>query len=455
MGPNWDVFLLSQQFINACQLVLLYALLDRVGTHALIKRIALIVFSTLYLLHLTHPWYNSTAFLLMLAASYCALGAGRVSASIAGLLAGLTILAKQDFGLITLIMGALFVSLTIFRSGKERIISNISSLKDKNLIRALVEKLVLFFTCAFVIVFACILLTDRENFLYWFNYGQAPHSVNVLSYKGFRLLYFALGCWLFFIALALNNLRLLISSIFILAASITRQTSGLSFTHYYFVAFIPIAIYEILRLNIPIKKLSSLLIIILCASIMLQPAINFYYAFESIIFGKIEPPPNNHLNKSMRLTAFPNDFLAFSSHTYAPRETIEAILELKLIASKRTRAKTGKNLRVLNITELTPIYAELGALPPKDLPLWFHNGISLFSLEKEKLKNILSSDEFDIVLLQGTDGDGSTVKNFLSIISINHSYTMVRKIHDSPFNSTSTCEINCQGDIFIFMKRYE
>ena len=93
-------------------------------------------------------------------------------------------------------------------------------------------------------------------------------------------------------------------------------------------------------------------------------------------------------------------------------------------------------------------------LPPKGLPLWFHTNISLFPREIEKINDMLADSGIDIILLQGThEGLTGTYMKFLKIIDENKNYTLLRRIQDSPANATWPCGKNCEGDIFIYIKK--
>jgi hypothetical protein len=450
---NWSVFLLSQQFQNACMLVLMYALLGRIGVRALIKRIALISFSVFYLLLLTHPWYNLTGVLLLLAGALCALGSSRLSVLASGLIAGLAPLAKQDFGLLTLLIAGFFVAVVSLGSDRDKILPSLDSWRDKERLRALAINLLLFVISTSAVVTIFILLTDAEQFRYWFNYGQEPHKIRSISKRGL-LSGGALGWFIALIALARNNFRLLVASMFIVAATVSSSTSGLYFTHYYFVAFLPVIIDECLRMKIRFKALVLLVVLAGSSRMMIAPAKNVYRVFESVALHRPEHFFFDYRMLSRPMVGFPGELDAFSRHAQAPQQTIDAILELKRIATEKRAAADGTGLKVLNITELSPIYAELGAEPPKGYPLWFHTNVSLFPQQIAQLDSLFAGQEFDIILLQGThEGLTETYKNFLSILSANSSYELQRKIQDSPSNATFHCEPYCQGDIFVYVKR--
>lgn len=452
--PNWTVFLLSQQFQNACLLILVYALLGKIRTRALVKRTALLAFSVFYLLLLTHPWYNSTGALLLFAGALCALGSSRVSVMAAGLLVGLAVLAKQDLGLLTLLIAGFFVAVVSLGSDREKILPSLDTLWDKARHRALASNLLLFAISAIAVVTIFILATEAEQFSYWFNYGQKPHELRSISLRDlFGNSFGTLGWVTALIALARNNFRLLVASIFITAATVSRTTSGLSFTHYYFVAFLPVIIDECLRLRIRFKALALLVVLYTSSRVMIRPVNDVYHVFESVALHQPEHFFFDYRKLSRPMAGFPAELQAFSPHTQAPLQTIDAILELKRIAAEKRTAAAGTELKVLNLTELTPIYAELGATPPKGLPLWFHTKVSLFPRQIEQLNETLAGQTFDIILLQGThEGLTPPYRNFLSILNANRAYMLLRKIQDSPANATWPCEPDCQGEIFIYVK---
>ncbi|MFZ2738202.1 MAG: hypothetical protein WAY02_08210 [Burkholderiaceae bacterium] len=453
--PNWTVFLLSQQFQNACLLVLVYALLGRIGTRALIRRIALLSFSVFYLLLLTHPWYNSTGALLLVAGALCALGSSRISVVAAGLLAGLAVLAKQDFGLLTLLIAGFFVAVVSLGSDRDKILPGLDCMRDRARLLALAINLLLFAFSAVAVIALFIQATDAEQFKYWFNYGQKPHEARSISLRDlFGNSFGTLGWVTSLIALARNNFRLLVASIFITAASVSRTTSGLGFTHYYFVAFLPVIVDECLQLKIRFKALVVLVELYTSARVMIRPVSDVYHVFESVALHQPEHFFFDYRKLSRPMAGFPAELQAFSPHMQAPQQTIDTILELKRIAAEKRAAAPGAELKVLNLTELTPIYTELSAAPPKGLPLWFHTKVSIFPRQIDQLNETLAGQAFDIILLQGThEGLTAPYRNFLSILNANRSYALLREIQDSPANATWPCEPDCQGEIFVYVKR--
>lgn len=449
--PNWTVFLISQQFQNACLLIAIYYILNRIYIKPVVKRVSLILFSIFYILLLSHPWYNSTATLLMFGSAFYALGLTRVNIFFSGILAALCLLTKQDFGFFAFAISFLFIVLRSLDSDWIEILPNLDIFSNNRWLPKLLINLLLFIGTVIAIITIFVEMTSREGFLYWFNYGQEPHIIRPLSF--YSLLYGALGWAVMYIALNYNNFRLFSASLFTVVASITNSISGLGFTHFYYIAFLPVIIDETLSLNTRHKKLVVFLVLMLTTVLILKPLRNVYLIFESIKLQKPEHFFFDYRKISRPLASFPDNLLAFSQHTQAPSQTIELIQQLKSIADGRHIFTTKKDLSVLNLTELTPIYAEMGVEPPKELPLWFHTNISLFPREIKKIDNMLANGEFDIILLQGThEGLTATYKNFISILNANRSYVLVRTVNDSPANATWPCEPNCQGEIYVYMK---
>jgi hypothetical protein len=83
---------------------------------------------------------------------------------------------------------------------------------------------------------------------------------------------------------------------------------------------------------------------------------------------------------------------------YMPKATVEGIN--RLINSDLVKNK--KPLRVLNMTELTPLAAEI----PFDLergpeiPLWYHLGVASFNKEAIMYEKRISDNQYDLILFE-------------------------------------------------------
>mgnify|MGYP003704821109 CR=1 FL=1 len=83
--------------------------MHRLGVRQTIRYIALFLYTLSYLLLQTHPWYNSTGAFLLLACARLAMSKKKWVISLSGILAGLTILTKQDFGGLSFLIAILFI----------------------------------------------------------------------------------------------------------------------------------------------------------------------------------------------------------------------------------------------------------------------------------------------------------------------------------------------------------
>ena len=455
-GSTWSVFLLSQQFENALMLLLLSVLLRKLEAQAIIRWASLITFTVCYLLLLSHPWYNSTGVLILLAATICALQASLLAAMLAGVHAGLAVLTKQDFGLITILIAGFLIGVVSLGSNLKNIVPNLNCITDRDKLRNAAIRLAVFVTAATVVVATFVVTSDPHQFKFWFNYGQAPHELRSLKLHDVVGYPFGLFGWsMAILAVFQNNLKLLIAAIFILAATISRTTSGLIFTHYYFMGFVPLLINECWNIKFRWRPVLMFFVLYTSLRIASSPFRDSYHALQASIHSQPIHYGFEQEANILPMVRAPDTLRAFSAHTQMPQQTADLLFYLKKLAADK-RAKSGGDyqLKVLNLTELTPIYTELEAPPPTGLPLWFHSKVSLFPEQVTQLNRVLSEDTFDIILLQGThEGLTKPYLHFLSVLKDNRAYVSVGEIKNTPANATYPCEPSCQGQIFIFSKK--
>jgi hypothetical protein len=83
---------------------------------------------------------------------------------------------------------------------------------------------------------------------------------------------------------------------------------------------------------------------------------------------------------------------------YMPKPTIEGINRLLADSSLRN----NPSLRVLNMTELTPLAVELPYKLERgpDVPLWYHLGVSMFNKDAAKFEQRIKDKYYDVVLFE-------------------------------------------------------
>jgi hypothetical protein len=64
--------------------------------------------------------------------------------------------------------------------------------------------------------------------------------------------------------------------------------------------------------------------------------------------------------------------------------------------------KNGKDLKVLNMTELTPLAAEIPFQLERGsyYPLWFHKGVAIFDKETKMFTDRIQNNHYDLVLYE-------------------------------------------------------
>lgn len=119
------------------------------------------------------------------------------------------------------------------------------------------------------------------------------------------------------------------------------------------------------------------------------------------------------------------------------------------------KGKATGTLKVLNISELTPLYAELGSAPPLHYPLWYHNKISLFPREIQIIDQDIDNNLFDVIVLQNAHGQAN-FEEFLARLQGNPHYQSLRERgFVSPTTSTGdTCfEGYCPNHLYVYVRK--
>ena len=78
-----------------------------------------------------------------------------------------------------------------------------------------------------------------------------------------------------------------------------------------------------------------------------------------------------------------------------PEETIagiDSIMKMDIIKKK--------DLKVLNMSELTPLAYEIGFQPSLNEPMWYHRNVSLFDREIQSYCDRISNQYYDLVLFE-------------------------------------------------------
>lgn len=445
---------LSQMFENALLLVLAYQLLKRLQfTQVNINR-AIACFAFLYLVFLSHPWYNSGAFLCFLTSMVLLLSTSRWSLMAAGVMGGICFLAKQDYGVMNLCLGFLVILLTqAQQSGPYRKITfQFSALRNMQQLTSIVGAGILFLAFFALPIVALIYSVDSAQFFYWFNYGQPPHEIRKIHIWDFANHgnLFLPACIAFYFAYRTVRMDLLFAGIFFICAFIVSSTSGLDYTAFFFFLFLPLLVQTVMDKQLVQKRWLSVLLVVAVMTCIAFPAKYLYRLVQTTVLAKAEPFSFRHVYVTRPVQAYPES-MPYFKNVMGSNDSILMIEKLQEIV----KAKPNVALKVLNISELTPIYAELGSAPPLHYPLWYHTKISLFPKEIKLINQDIDKNHFDIVLLQNAHGQAN-FEEFLTRLQKNpHYQTLRERGFVSPTTSTGdTCyEGYCPNHIYVYVRR--
>jgi hypothetical protein len=409
-GPYIQSLLFGQVIVNLIAGFTFQALLKEIKVSEERSLIAVFVFSLSYTFLYFWPWYNHTALAYELIGLLFLIKSFHVERmkSILGYLAlsslfiFLTFFTKQDYGGLAFLFGLVLV---LYHSW-------VAS-------RWIYLSVYILFYGLFAALFIVPLL--QYDFGYWFNYGQPPHvsrldlfsilneiMLNSQWEKFYLGVIVSITAWQFFTKKfdfrnSTQVIQLLIAIGFVLQALITKQTSGNSnlnttYYHGFAIAFI------LIQLPASFFVRSFLFLIINLGVIFLWWS-GEYWKYSSRLWGSVKSDktaghsglandttqiaPDPSFQQSWKLSA-----LKGFKGVKLPQGTIDGINRLKNLTSDR------KDLKVLNMTELTMLPLELNYVPLKGLPLWYHKDVIVFPKQINEICTSITEKQFDLVMFE-------------------------------------------------------
>jgi len=414
-GPYLYTLVITQVFINILGALAFRSILKKLGVNAALIFLSLIVYCVSFILVNFWPWYNHSVFIFELVGINFLLGHIFEDSNrkknyflvLACFFLVLSFFTKQDGGGLAILTG----SALIFYN----------ALADKKIKWILYS---LCFSLAFTFLFVLPFLPF--NFSYWFNYGQAPHNARINLndilldiFEGSHWIKFYFFCTVVVIIHKANsvngyflNKKEVLFAIFALCilgqAMVVQVTSYIPHNVNIYFHSVAFAFLANASLHVNCRKvwiLSTLSILLL-----------FWWSADYWRYGqrlatRISPglfeskKPSNQVSKYTWLiedTAKPEKKLTWKVSPYRsfknillPEETIlgiEAIMKMEIVKSK--------NLKVLNMSELTSLAYEIGYEPLKNQPLWFHRNVSIFDNEIKTFCERIEHQEYDMVLFE-------------------------------------------------------
>jgi hypothetical protein len=414
-GPAFASLIKAQVFINIISGLAFRGILTQFEVAPAKRFLSLLVYSLTFIFGNIWPWYNHTVIVYELIGIYFLLKYIFDTSSrfrliylfISALFIFLSFFTKQDAGVLAILLA---LSLTIYASIIEK------SIKPTVLFLLLLSIV----ACVFIVPFL------KYDFLYWFNLGQAPHNARIsmhdfasiilgesrweklylfvitlvalIKFKKPREFFFDKREFLFF----LLTLGLLAEAFVFQVTSYVPKNNNIFF-HAFCFSFI------LASMDTDYFGKKSIVFIILLASVSFLWSESYWkYVDRSLISKPTES------SKGVGITSFilpiPSDTLRYSdastwvlSETKAfkgilmPKSTVNGIQQILNMGIVREK---GNKLKVLNMTELTPLALEMGYPLTKNKPMWYHLGVGMFEKEKDQFCKEIENGEYDLVLFE-------------------------------------------------------
>ncbi len=294
------------------------------------------------------------------------------------------------------------------------------------------KPLLVYVIAFFILLTAFILPLTKYSFGYWFNYGQAPHTSR---FSAFDIVdeFFYSSQWIKFylVVIALivfahykswrdlqikkrDTVFFLLTLGILVEAAILQVTSytppdGNIFFHSFAFAFILDFIATRLQFNFSLTK--TLSAGILCVLLWWSGS---YWKYIQRVAERVlpaeqvqQPGGENMVNRKTFVIQDDHKEIPMSQWTftnlrsfekiYMPEPTVRGI---ERVMAMEIRKKPG--LKVLNMTELTPLAAEMPFELEKNpaYPLWFHLGVGMFNREAKMFEERIVNKHYDLVLFE-------------------------------------------------------
>jgi hypothetical protein len=431
-GPGLFTLVKAQVVINIISGLSFRSILKSLSVNKGIRIASVILFSLSYSFFNFWPWYNHSVIVFELVALACLLQylcpdpadgvigrGGRFRwlwLTAAGLFTVFSFLTKQDGGGLALLVA--FWMLGVYGALNSR------------------WKPMMIFGGSFIVSLALIVLPFVPfGFGYWFNHGQAPHSSRV-SGSEIASEFFGSSLWLkfyFFLLLFLAFVRyrsrgmlkadprgiLLLA----LTLGILGEAAILQVTSYtppdnniFFHSFAFPCALSLLAPLLPVNLERPRMMALLIAGVLLWwSGVWWKYTLRftgghAITGFAVSPTGENVVGKDNYMISrdsvrdVPTEqwiecgLPAFHRITMPPAtaEGIQRLMKMDLIAHNKG------DLKVLNMSELTPLAAEIPYKLERNgqLPLWYHLGVGMFNRQADSLEARIRDHYYDLVMFE-------------------------------------------------------
>lgn len=398
-GPYFFSLIKAQVFINVISVLAFRSILKVLEVRPVIILLSVLVYCFSYISFNFWPWYNNVVFVFELVAIYFIL---------------LAILKTTGWRMwASLVLGAFFIFFSVFTKQDVgglglMIIYGILTYNawiDKSMKKWLsFTALVIFFSLLFIAPLI------KYDFGYWFNYGQPPHESRLVLmdflneilgwayWEKFFLLIIALfvmdkaSAGAMFFKNKREVLFAFISITIILQALIIPVTSPVpEKNEVFFYAFGFAYLLSNLRLGIDLSRWyylgTCLVFVVLWWTGIYWRNIQRVISKVPNVVEKNEKAAKHKYRLAKEYKTMEKLFLAES--------TLDGIRKIKNLAIVRK-----KNLKVLNMSELTSLAYEIPFTPPINQPMWYHQTVSIFQKEVDEFCVKIRNKEYDLVIFE-------------------------------------------------------
>jgi len=404
-GPFLRSLLYAQVLINLMTILTFRGILREIGVGQVQKFLSVLVFTVSYTFIFFWPWYNNTALFYQMAGIYMiVLLDNTKGVKYYSLIAGaalctfLALFTKQDYGGLALIFSLVLLAYSAYHQ------------KDW-------KRLPVFLFIYAVVAGLFIYPFLDHGFLYWFNYGQPPHQSRLSSGHFLNEIFGSSGWEKFYlfliILLAIDSIAnwkqfinsrkevflLLLSAGMVGEALITKVTSRLpTDTTTYFHGFAFAYIITHLHLKNYTRKLSFLFLAIGLIIIWWSA---MYWKYANRMFGLTAQEVKPKKEKIFKSEVWKATPYKVYKNIQLPESTIKGIGRIKNLDVVKAK---GNELKVLNMSELTPLAYELNYAPQRNLPLWYHLNIGMFQKQVDHVSGQIKKNDYDLVLFEVVPG---------------------------------------------------
>lgn len=398
-GPFMYSLIKAQVFINLVSVITFRAILRKLNVDPITVFLSVIIFCFSYVSWNFWPWYNHLVIVLGFVAIYLALVAvftetnwkSTAALALSAFFILFAFFTKQDGGALSLLIvySIIAYDAVVEKSGRKFLI----------------------FTGFFLLMSAVFILPLLPyDFLYWFNYGQAPHDsrvhpINFLNeivgwsyWQKFFLLVVVLVSYdkyrktgLEFLTSKKEFLFGLVTAAIMVKSMIIQVTSHEPPNgEVFFYAFGFAYCFSHLRLAINFDwrfiSLASLLVVFWWSGI--------YWRNVQRIISKKPVVLQKAQDRTSHKYRLASEFKTMD-HLFLAESTIEGINKIKALPQFR-----NKDVKVLNMSELTSLAYEIPFTPLTNQPMWFHQGVSIFQKEVDEFCQKVGNLEYDVVLFE-------------------------------------------------------